>query len=248
LRKPKDNLDKFSELKSKVIKDKLQKLFHDDKKHHEDRKGLHGSAIIVSDEQWCYREAVLSLNHKAAEVNHPDSLLRIFKHGTSVHEKWQDMFQKSILADFVEARCYSELWELLSTPDVIANIDDKQYIVEIKSMNSMSYRKAVKGLGHPSGRKQCILYMYLFGIPDGIVLMENKDTQEFEVDIVEFNEQAYDVVRIFLERLYNSRVSNMKYKKEKLLPERICKSISDNRAKKCNYCNICFNIREGVNK
>ena len=221
----------------------MQKLFEEDKKHGEDRKGLHGSGIIVSEEQWCYREAVLSLNHSASEVKHSDSLIRIFKHGNSIHDKWQEMLTKIGWADFIEARCYSEMWELLSTPDAIATIDGKTYIVEIKSMNSMSYRKAVKGAGHPSGRKQCMLYMYLFGIPNGFILMENKDTQEYDLELVQFDIKAYAVVEKFIERLFWSKQFNTQYRMNKTLPERICFKSNEPRAKKCNYCNICFNSK-----
>ena len=235
--------DIVAELRRKGIKDKLQDLFMQDKRHDEERKGLHGSGIIVSDEQWCYREAVLSLNHKANEPKHSPSLIRIFKHGNAVHDKWQSMLVKSGWADFIEARCYSEIWELLSTPDAIATIDDKTYIVEIKSMNSMSYRQAVKGKGHPSGRKQCILYMYLFGIPNGFVLMENKDTQEYDVEYVQFDEKAFRVVETFLERLFWTKQYNNQYRVNKSLPERTCKAVKDKRASKCGFCNLCFNLK-----
>lgn len=235
--------DKLNDIRRKMLKDKLQQLFDEDKKHGEDRKGLHGSGIIVSDDQWCYREAILSLNHKSVEVKHSDSLIRIFKHGNAVHDKWQNMFGKIGWADFVEARCYSELWELLSTPDLIVTIDNKVYIGEIKSMNSMSFRKAVKGAGHPSGRKQCILYMYLFGIPNGFVLMENKDTQEYDIEYVTFDLKAFEEVEKFIERLFWAKQYNTQYVMKKILPDRICKKNNEPRAKKCGFCKLCFNMK-----
>ena len=85
--------------------------------------------------------------------------------------------------------------------------------------------------------------MYLFGIPNGFVLMENKDTQEYDLELVQFDLKAYAVVEKFIERLFWSKQYNTQYKMNKKLPDRICKKCNDPKAKTCNYCNICFNLK-----
>ena len=43
-----------------IIKNRLEKLFLDEREQ-EDRYGLHASAVIASDEEFCYRAQLLSL-------------------------------------------------------------------------------------------------------------------------------------------------------------------------------------------
>ena len=58
-----------------------------------ERYGLHTSAIIVGEENFCYREQVLSLLYKQAQgENVPQNLIRIFEEGNAIHEKWQRLF------------------------------------------------------------------------------------------------------------------------------------------------------------
>jgi hypothetical protein len=62
------------------------------------RTGLHASAMIVSDKEFCYREQVLSLYYKQLQgENVPIDLKRIFSEGDAIHEKWQRMFIRGSL-------------------------------------------------------------------------------------------------------------------------------------------------------
>ena len=59
----------------------------------QERVGLHASAIIVSDKQFCTRQQVLSLLYKQLQGEQiPIGLKRIFEEGNAIHEKWQRMF------------------------------------------------------------------------------------------------------------------------------------------------------------
>src|SRR5690554_4867812 len=58
-----------------------------------DRFGLHASAILAGEKEFCYREQVLSLFYKQAQgENVPIGLKRIFEEGDAIHEKWQRLF------------------------------------------------------------------------------------------------------------------------------------------------------------
>ena len=58
-----------------------------------ERKGLHASAVIKSDNKFCYRQQVLSLFYKQAQGEQvPVGLKRIFEEGNAIHEKWQRLF------------------------------------------------------------------------------------------------------------------------------------------------------------
>ena len=99
-----------------------------------ERKGLHASAILVSDDKFCYRQQVLSLFYKQAQGEQvPVGLKRIFTEGDAIHEKWQRLFIRGGYAMPLDCD-YSKFDtdnDLSYTPDIIANIDGEQYVVEI---------------------------------------------------------------------------------------------------------------------
>lgn len=166
-----------------------------------ERRGLHASAMIVSDDKFCYRQQVLSLFYKQLQGEQtPIGLKRIFSEGDAIHEKWQRLFIRGGLCEPLDCDFsrFAEEFDLSYTPDIICAIpedyklesvyDDSvkkiPYIVEIKSVNTFTFKKQKY---HASGRKQCQLYMYLTGIHNGIVLCDDKNTQEFKVYKYEYN-------------------------------------------------------------
>ena len=146
-----------------------------------ERKGLHASAIIVSDDKFCYRQQVLSLFYKQAQGEQvPVGLKRIFSEGDAIHEKWQRLFIRGGYAEPLDCDYsrFNEEFDLSYTPDIICNIDGVKMVGEIKSVNTFQFKKQKY---HASGRKQLQLYMYLTDIHDGFVLCEDKNTQEIKV-------------------------------------------------------------------
>lgn len=175
----------------------------------QERKGLHASAIIVSDDKFCYRQQVLSLFYKQLQGEQvPVGLRRIFTEGDAIHEKWQRLFIRGGYCEPLDCDFsrFHKGFDLSYTPDIICEIDGVKYVVEIKSVNTYQFKK---GKEHPSGKKQCMLYMYLTGIKKGIVLQEDKNTQEFRVNIYDFD---YDLIKPYIARL-----EQIQYFKQRLL-------------------------------
>lgn len=202
------------------------------------RKGLHASAIIVPDGTFCLREQVLSLLYLPNEDKMLDSdLLKIFEEGNAIHEKWQRLFLRGGLCEphDLDRTRYSKHFRLSFTPDAIVTINNTKYIVEIKSMNTMAFSKAVT---HPSGVKQLQLYMHETGIHKGFVLAEDKNTQRIKVFMENYDHKK---VTPFLGRLFdiNAMVD------ERTLPHRNCTKLECKRAKECRMSNACFNIGIG---
>lgn len=210
----------------------------------EERVGLHASAIIVSDNEFCYRQQMLSLlfRQNQGENIHPN-LKRIFEAGNAIHEKWQRVFIRAGFgkAEDMDRTRMCDEYELSYTPDAIIELFGKKYVVEIKSMKTEFYQNATS---HPSGRKQCQLYMHNTGIPRGFVLVEDKNDQKFKVFLDYYNP---NIVIPFIERL--QEVQNMKkdFLEEGLLPKRSPKCTSKNcpKAKNCNMRDACFNTGMG---
>lgn len=227
-----------------VIEHKLNKMFLTMRDHREEtRAGLHGSAIIQPDSSFCYRAQLLSLFYEQTQGHElPVGLLKIFAAGNSIHEKWQTMFEKCDVCVKNEARSFSEKYDMYFTPDSILRINDKLYVCEIKSMNTFSFKKATS---HPSGEKQCLLYMHLLGIEDGFVLAEDKNDQNIKIFPVKYD---YEKVLPYIDRLNEIQEMKKDFVENKTVPERRCKSSETKQALSCNMRECCFNIGNGRKK
>lgn len=168
----------------------------------EERKGLHASMILEDETTFCHRKCVLAALYRQKQKEHVTAdLLRIFEEGNAIHEKWQRLFLRGGLTDI--ANCdttkHSKTYNILYSPDIIAEIEGEQYIVEIKSMCSMAYRKMLTtSLPHAKAETQAQLYMFFTGIRKAIVLCENKDTQDFDVSVLTYDP---DKVAVYADRM-----------------------------------------------
>ena len=166
----------------------------------QERVGLHASNMLVSDSAFCMRSQVLSLVYRQLQGEQVKvGLMRIFEEGNSIHEKWQRMFIRagwSKPTDLDRTR-YSEDYMMSFTPDIVCLIPDfcdEPMVGEIKSVNTFSFKKQTK---HPSAWKQCQWYMHLTGIKKGFVLSEDKNTQDFRVEVYDYDT---DIVQPFIDR------------------------------------------------
>lgn len=209
-----------------------------------ERYGLHTSAIIVSEDSFCYREQVLSLLYKrSGNENVPQNLIRIFEEGNAIHEKWQRLFIRGGLGvseDMDFSKFYKQ-YEVGYTPDAILTIDGEKYVVEIKSVNTYQFQKMTS---HPTAAKQIQMYMHFSGIHKGIVLCDDKNTQNFKIFMVN-----YDVGEIepYLERLEYVQYYKNKVLKEHKMVKRCskCSTKMSKRATQCAMRDACWNIGIG---
>jgi hypothetical protein len=239
-----------------IIEQKLNKLFYEKPDFKEevrmlklqaqlkmqDRYGLHASAILVSDKDFCYREHVLSLLYKQIQgENIGINLKRIFEEGNFIGEKWQRLFIRGGLGrpEDMDISQFRADYELSFTPDAIVTINNHKYVVEVKSQNSFMFKKQA---GHPKGMKQLQFYMEMTGIHRGFVLVEDKNTQEFKVLMAEYDAEDMEP--------YIYRLEMIQYHKKRLLKKgkmvgRICDSATCKRALKCNMKDACYDIGIG---
>ena len=215
-----------------------------------ERKGLHASAVIVSDDKFCYRQQVLSLFYKQLQGEQTKvGLKRIFAEGDAIHEKWQRLFIRGGLCAPLDCDYsrFDEDFDLSYTPDIICKLPanmsltetcDKweEYIVEIKSVNTYTYKKQKY---HASGRKQCQLYMYLTGIHKGIVLCDDKNTQEFKVYRYDYNPAE---IAPYIRRLEKIQEYKEQLVLNKKLVPRIpqCSCYGSKKAQECPMRDVCF--------
>ena len=208
----------------------------------QERVGLHASAIIKPEKSFCLRQQVLSLMYRQLQGEQVSiGLRRIFSEGDAIHEKWQRLFIRGgyATADDLDVTQFDKRFHISFTPDIICRIPEfynGEMIGEIKSVNTFQFKKMRK---HPTASLQCQFYMYLTGCKKGFVLNEDKNTQDFKVEVYDYD---YDVVKPFIERCrgikrgYNNVLRNNKIVKR---PEDATSS-SCKRCKECALRNSCW--------
>lgn len=201
----------------------------------QERAGLHASAMLTGDKEFCLRQQVLSLIYKQLQGEQlPVNLLRIFEEGNAVHEKWQRLFIRggySFPAQ-LDYTHYNEKYKLFYTPDVICTIEefyDGPMVGEIKSVNTFQFQKMAR---HPSAWKQCQFYMFLTGLSKGFVLSEDKNNQEFKCEIYDYEKK---IIAPYIERC-----EQVQFYYEKLLDKhKLVKRPEDAAKPDCKRCESC---------
>lgn len=235
-------------IESLFYKRKFEQMFVDviQTEQHEERYGLHASAIIGPDASFCYREQVLSLFYKMNQGELlPVKQLKIFSQGNAMHEKWYKMFRALGYDVAIERTLFLKEYDLSFTIDALLNLkksgDPKdEIIVDVKSQNSFAFKKSK---GHPSGEKQINFYCWALskytGIPhkNGVVLVDSKDDQEIRPVPVHYDPEKN---KPYIERLKNIQEMKKEFINEHIAPNRICKTPDCKRALECNMHDCCW--------
>ena len=90
-----------------------------------ERVGLHASAMIKGDKEFCIRQQVLSLMYKQLQGEQdPVGLKRIFEEGNAIHEKWQRLFIRAGYAkpNTLDRTRFDNEYMLSFTPDIVCRI------------------------------------------------------------------------------------------------------------------------------
>ena len=205
--------------------------------------------MLVGEKEFCLRAQVLSLIYKQSQGEQvPVGLMRIFKQGDAIHEKWQRMFIRGNYGsarDMDRTRVCDE-YMLSYTPDLDVKIPEffeGRMIGEIKSVNTYQFQKMTK---HPSAWRQAQWYMHLCikklktlgkwngkDYTKGFVLSEDKNTQDFKIEVYDFDSS---LVAPFVDRAesimyYYNRV----YEQHKMVPRP-----KDATSPECKRCKDCF--------
>ena len=237
-------LDKNIEEETKFVKQVMTRGLES-----QERVGLHASAMLVGEKEFCLRAQVLSLIYKQSQGEQvPVGLMRIFKQGDAIHEKWQRMFIRGNYGsarDMDRTRVCDE-YMLSYTPDLDVKIPEffeGRMIGEIKSVNTYQFQRMTK---HPSAWKQAQWYMHLCinklkklgkwngkDYTKGFVLSEDKNTQDFKIEVYDYDSS---LVAPFVDRAesimyYYNRV----YEQHKMVPRP-----KDATSPECKRCKDCF--------
>ncbi len=237
-------LDKNIEEETKFVKQVMTRGLES-----QERVGLHASAMLVGDKDFCLRAQVLSLIYKQLQGGQIQvGLKRIFEEGNAIHEKWQRLFIRAgygTATDMDFTRICDE-YMLSYTPDIDCKIDeffDGRMIGEIKSVNTFQFQRMTK---HPSAWKQCQWYMHLCikklkekgkwngkDYTKGFVLNEDKNTQDFKIEVYEYDPR--------LIAPYADRAESIMYHYNRVFDEhKMVARPKDANSPTCKRCKECF--------
>lgn len=248
-------LDKNIEEETKFVKQVMTRGLES-----QERVGLHASAMLVGDKDFCLRAQVLSLIYKQLQGGQIQvGLKRIFEEGNAIHEKWQRLFIRAgygTATDMDFTRICDE-YMLSYTPDIDCKIEeffDGRMIGEIKSVNTFQFQRMTK---HPSAWKQCQWYMHLCikklkeqgkwngkDYTKGFVLNEDKNTQDFKIEVYDYDPH--------LIAPYADRAESIMYHYDRVFDEHKMvarpKDATNPTCKRCKECfmrDACWNIGIG---
>lgn len=231
---------------SALLKLEIQEMFNAWEAQKPLRTGApHASAILAPESEWCLRrQTLLALCPERAE--HPetkpwDALKNaVFLHGWVLHEKYQGLFQRHGQVLEVETSHYDETRYLHFTPDAVISYGGQPYIVEIKGYKQETWEKLAENDDPPQAAwHQCNLYCHLMQIERGIVLIENKNTQEIKLWVIQHDAE---LARPYIDRMYAVKGSLARVRAGGGIPERACASKNENRAQKCPMATFCFGL------
>lgn len=213
----------------------------------QERIGLHASSFIKGDKDFCLRQQVLSLVYRQLQGEQISvNLMRIFEEGNAVHEKWQRLLLRAGYCDVndLDVTQFNKKFRISFTPDIICEVPEfyeGKMVGELKSVNTYQFQKMTR---HPSAWKQLQWYMYLTGIHKGFVLSEDKNNQDFKVEIYDYDEE---IVKPFIKRAEEVKHRYKVLMKEHKMVARPIDAKSPD-CKRCSDCalrNACWKINGG---
>ncbi len=139
--------------------------------------------FYITDAGKCQRAVFLKFKNVVAEKTDP-RLLRIFEHGELLHRNIFNILYRLKIGVTTEVKIPEQ--ELISgRADAILSIGGENYVLDIKSINSMLFRKLMAP--KEENLYQIQLYLHYFKIKKGILLYIDKDRQEIKEFIVQYD-------------------------------------------------------------
>ena len=207
-----------------MLKELIDKYYVDREK----AKDREQTRFYITDAGRCPR-AIFFKFKKAPKEDMEARILRMFEHGDYIHRLILTTLFSIGLVRSSEINIPPQ--QIISgRADAIVSFNNELYVLDIKSMNSMSFRK----LGEPKEENinQIQLYMHYFKIEKGILLYVNKDTQELKEYILSYNpELSLNLI---------SQLSSLKAKIDAdVIPVRLATYPNDWQCTYCAFKEVC---------
>jgi CRISPR/Cas system-associated exonuclease Cas4 (RecB family) len=156
-----------------------------DKFYLENQRNKEQTRFYITDAGKCPRAVFFKFKNAPKEPTNP-RIMRIFEHGENIHRSIFNVLYRLKIGVTTEIPIPPQ--EIVSgRADAILCMDNENYVLDIKSINSMIFRN----LGSPKEENiyQIQLYMHFFGIKKGILLYVDKDQQELKEFFIDYDEK-----------------------------------------------------------
>jgi len=193
-----------------------------DKFYEENQRNKEQTRFYVTDAGKCPRAVFFRFKNVPREPVEA-RIMRIFENGEHIHRNIFNILYRLRIGVTTEIPIPSQ--EIISgRADAILCINNENYVLDIKSMNSMIFRKLVEP--KEENVYQIQLYLHYFNIKKGILLYIDKDQQEIKEFFVEYDE---NLCKDLLDKFYALKADVEANKIPARLPEYP-------RNWQCNYC------------
>jgi CRISPR/Cas system-associated exonuclease Cas4 (RecB family) len=150
----------------------------------ENQKKREQTRFYVTDSGKCPRAVFFKFKNAPHEPFDP-RIMRIFEHGENIHRSIFNILYRLRMGVVTEVPIPSQ--EIISgRADAILCIENQNYVLDIKSMNSMIFRNLTAP--KEDNVYQIQLYMHFFNIKKGILLYVDKDRQELKEFFLDYDE------------------------------------------------------------
>ena len=150
----------------------------------ENQKNKEQTRFYITDAGKCPRAVFFKLKNAPREPMEA-RILRIFEHGENIHRSIFNILYRLRLGVVTEVSIPSQ--EIISgRADAILCIGNENYVLDIKSINSMIFKR----MQEPKEENvyQIQLYMHYFNIKKAILLYVDKDQQELKEFFVDYDQ------------------------------------------------------------
>ena len=206
--------------------------YYQDKREDKDQKHFY-----ITDSGKCKRAVYFSMKGYPKKEMEP-RVLRIFERGDIIHQRLMSSFlaipEIKVVASEVDIPS-KDLFH--GRADVIISVENKLYVVDFKSSNDFKFRKLVEpDLAH---KRQIQLYMHYFKIPQGILLYENKNTQDFKEFGVKYDaDLCREIINDF---------ETLKYQIENETPPQKPTDLESWQCEYCDFKEVCAKMEKETN-
>ena len=199
-----------------MLKELIDQFYLDNQKNRDQTK------FYITDAGKCPRAVFFKFKNAPREPMDA-RIMRIFEHGENIHRSIFNILYRLRLGVVTEVSIPSQ--EIISgRADAILCIGNQNYVLDIKSMNGMIFRKLLAP--KEENVYQIQLYLHYFNIKKGILLYIDKDQQEMKEFFVDYDEE---LCKSLLDKFYALRDQVEK----NILPARLEEYP---RNWQCNYC------------
>lgn len=172
-----------------MLKELIDQYYLDNQKNKEQTR------FYITDAGKCPRAVFFKFKNAPREPMDA-RIMRIFEHGENIHRSIFNILYRLRLGVVTEIPIPSQ--EIISgRADAILCVNNENYVLDIKSINSMIF----KNMSAPKEENvyQIQLYLHFFNIKKGILLYVDKDQQNLREFFIDYDEQ---LVKSLLDKFY----------------------------------------------